>query len=116
MKFEHLRRSADFREVLAKGAVYKSAMFTMRLIPARDQLSIKVGVSVSKKVLPKATKRNYIKRLIYAFFSLNEKKLLKEAKIVVSLKKSCTVNQRKYIAAKTRQELLDLCTRAAILT
>ncbi|HPS20568.1 MAG TPA: ribonuclease P protein component [Candidatus Omnitrophota bacterium] len=75
MKIVHLKKKKDFSDILAKGIVIRG-----RIIKAytafRDDSQVLIGVTITKRAVPKATKRNYIKRVIYGKFA-REKKVFK---------------------------------------
>jgi ribonuclease P protein component len=60
-KEKRLRDTRDFKRVYQKGSFFGSSLFTMSALPNRRDIS-RIGVVISKKVEPKATKRNLLKR------------------------------------------------------
>ncbi|MDE6075360.1 MAG: ribonuclease P protein component [Clostridia bacterium] len=85
MKYQRLKKNADFQKLFKKGKRVFSRTLTVIYSPARQKTVM--GIALSKKH-GKAVKRNRIKRLIRAAFSNNFEKLNGVYSIVV-LPKIC---------------------------
>ncbi len=85
MKYQRLKKNADFQKLFKKGKRVFSRTLTVIYTPAREKTVM--GIALSKKH-GKAVKRNRIKRLIRAAFSNNFQKLNGTYSLVV-LPKIC---------------------------
>lgn len=85
MKYQRLKKNADFQKLFKKGKRVFSRTLTVIYSPAKQKTVM--GIAISKKH-GKAVKRNRIKRLIRAAFSNNFEKLNGVYSIVV-LPKIC---------------------------
>ncbi|MDE5789270.1 MAG: ribonuclease P protein component [Clostridia bacterium] len=72
MKYQRLKKNADFQKLFKKGKRVFSRTLTVIYSPAKEKTVM--GIALSKKH-GKAVKRNRIKRLIRAAFSNNFEKL-----------------------------------------
>ena len=61
-----IKKSLEYKLVLANGKRINSSNFNLQYLPSEDK-SIRIGITASKK-LGNAVKRNYIKRRIRALF------------------------------------------------
>lgn len=58
---KRLRDTRDFKRVYQKGSFFGSSLFSLNFLPNRRPVS-RLGMVISKKVEPKAVKRNRLKR------------------------------------------------------
>lgn len=111
MKIKHLKSSKEFADVLAAGTRIRGKTLTLycRQSPEKEP---KVGLIISKKTAPLATKRNYIRRLIYS--DLRERKNTMNAgqEIVVRLVKEVGSLTKETISREIRQDLDTLLKKA----
>jgi ribonuclease P protein component len=84
-KEKRLRDTRDFKRVYQKGSFFGSQIFTMSALPNKRAIS-RVGVVISKKVEPKAVKRNLLKRRFREAIGALYEKLPAGYDVVVSIK------------------------------
>lgn len=60
-KEKRLRNTRDFKRVYQKGSFFSVELFSINFMPNR-QGSSRLGIVVTKKVEPKSTRRNQVKR------------------------------------------------------
>ena len=63
----HIRKSAEFRKVLSRGNRARKKDLEIIKMGANGS-NPAVGIIISKKFSPKATQRNYVRRVIYRYF------------------------------------------------
>lgn len=80
-KANRLQTPADFQAVFNQPLRSRSVYFTALALP-RERESARLGVVVAKKVIRKAVRRNWIRRIIRESFRLNQT-LLEHLDIVV---------------------------------
>lgn len=69
MKIKHILRPREFVSVITSGKRLARGKISLFIKQCSASKGISVGVVVSKKNEPLATKRNYIRRTIYSFFT-----------------------------------------------
>lgn len=62
-----IKKNKEFQEVFKKGKSYANRQFVVYVLPKKDQVHFRIGLSVSKKI-GNAVKRNEIKRYIRQSF------------------------------------------------
>lgn len=72
------------------------------------------GLIVSKKEVPLAVNRNYIRRIIYAFLREKEKEAKKGAEIIVKVKRPMPGGKRK-VFLEIRSELEKALAKSGII-
>ncbi|MDE7401476.1 MAG: ribonuclease P protein component [Clostridia bacterium] len=103
MKYQRLKKNADFQKLFKKGKRVFSRTLTVIYTPAKEKTVM--GIALSKKH-GKAVKRNRIKRLIRAAFSNNFEKLNGVYSLVV-LPKIC----EEYDYAEIEKSLINCFRR-----
>lgn len=103
MKYQRLKKNADFQKLFKKGKRVFSRTLTVIYTPAREKTVM--GIALSKKH-GKAVRRNRIKRLIRAAFSNNFEKLNGVYSLVV-LPKIC----EEYDYAEIERSLINCFRR-----
>lgn len=68
MKIKHLSRPEEFREVISRGRRSRTKHIRLYVRDRSAGDGIYVGTIISKRNIPKAVHRNYLKRVIYSFF------------------------------------------------
>lgn len=58
---KRIRDTRDFKRIYQKGSFFGSGLFSVNVLRGRSE-NTRLGIVVSKKVEPKATKRNLLKR------------------------------------------------------
>ncbi len=111
MKIKHVRKSAEFAEILKKGEKIRKGWITafFRICPEISRLS--AGVIVSKKTEPLATGRNYLRRIIYAVCGEKADRFKRKTEIVVRLDGPVKNKSRKEIYGALRNDLTDVLER-----
>ncbi|MDE5766343.1 MAG: ribonuclease P protein component [Clostridia bacterium] len=103
MKYQRLKKNADFQKLFKKGKRVFSRTLTVIYTPAKEKTVM--GIALSKKH-GKAVRRNRIKRLIRAAFSNNFEKLNGVYSLVV-LPKIC----EEYDYAEIEKSLINCFRR-----
>jgi len=57
-----LSQSRDIKRVLQRGLNFQSECFKAKILRSKPNLPVRFAIVVSKKVSPKATTRNYLRR------------------------------------------------------
>jgi len=114
VKIRHLTKTAEFRDILKTGRKIKGEKISVHVKLFSEQGDFSVGIIIPKKVVPLATKRNYIRRIIYGFFLSKEKSVLGKRKIVIRVTNMEKKNKRKETLNGINQELNDLLERIKI--
>lgn len=104
----HILKSLEFASVLKSGRKLKGKTLSAHIKQPTEGNDLAVGCIISKKVAPQAVKRNYIRRLIYAYFRENERFLKEGAEIVIRLEKNISGQKKKAISREIREELKSL--------
>lgn len=108
MKIEHIKKKDDFERILTDGQKVQGEDLSMFFIREKDHAG-KIGVIVSKKNAPKATRRNYIKRVIYNFFTRERENFSQGFSAVARFKGERTISQTKRERSrKIKQDLTKL--------
>ena len=115
MKLTHILKAKEFRDVIGTGERVKGQLVGLYSKGYGPNKKISVGVVISKKVAPRAVTRNYLKRVIYLFFTQKRDKIIAGTRIVVRVIKAVEKQKRKSIAKQIRTEL-EALTRQAKLT
>lgn len=105
MKIKHVRKSAEFAEILRNSGRIKENGLTVFYRRHFSPGSLSVGIIISKKVVPLATDRNYLRRVIYGTcgdiaFGFHEK-----TEIVVRMDSAITARGRKERYKKLKESL-----------
>lgn len=112
MKIRHILKSRDFATVLEKGDRIKGSIFSLYLLEEKTG-SPAVGIIIPKKLARLAVQRNYLKRLIYAFF--REQACFPEKTgpmIVVRLTKDISSTKSRQLSGEFTAELGKLLEKA----
>lgn len=93
-KREMLKKNYEFKYVLTKGKYYAGEYIEVFFI--KNNLNEnRIGIAISTKIA-KATKRNYLKRLIRESYRINEKDLGVGNTIVFLIKKKVNIEDISY--------------------
>ena len=115
MKIKHILKTKEFADILGSGERTRGktlAVYVRREKSAEDSLAI--GVVVSKKFVPKAVTRNYIRRVIYASF--RESGFSPEGGVSIIARAIRTLGRdgKKSLSKEIRAEIKTLTSRAGI--
>ena len=105
MKIRHILKSSDFAEILKSGERFKSKLVSIYLERGTGSKTLNVGIAVPKKCAPKAVTRNYLRRLIYAYFREAGGSWAKGARIVVRISSNVAEIKKKPLSKEIRESL-----------
>ncbi|MFA6636275.1 MAG: ribonuclease P protein component [Candidatus Omnitrophota bacterium] len=102
---KHLRKSAEFADILRNGGKIKEKTITVFYQKTGLPGSLTPGIIVSKRTEPLATRRNYIRRTIYAV--CREAALLfeKNTEVVVRVDGKATCRGRRDLRETLKKDL-----------
>lgn len=115
MKTGKMTRSGRFKEVTIKGKRLRGRLLTVYFLPDDEEQAFYYGITVSKKNARRAIRRNYIKRIIRAFFLKSEERIKISGSIVVRLTRPVHALSKKKIAGTIRKDLETLFRKGGIL-
>lgn len=117
VKIEHLKKSCEFRDILANGIKWQGTLVTLYSKQEKnaEKADIRIGTIITKKLVPKATRRNYIRRLIYSFFAEQKMKINPGFSSVVKFVSSFGTGAKKTLSKEIRRELAMLAEKAGVL-
>ena len=110
VKIRHILGSKEFADVLKNGKKTRGKIIFLYSKECAAEERLSVGVVISKRVVPQAVKRNYLRRLIYAYFRETEKVYKKGKQIVVRVMRNTQNMQRKSLGKAVKEEL-DILTK-----
>ena len=111
MKIKHIQRSADFVSVIKGGRKITEGRISVFSKDSPGPGSLSVGIVISKKTEPLATRRNYMRRLIYAFCGENAVMVKKNVMAVVRVEGTTRGVKKKSLSAEIREALGQLLPR-----
>ncbi len=114
MKLEHILKTRDFSDIIKNGKKYKGKSLCLYIKEHVPIKNIAVGVIISKKTAARAVTRNYLKRVIYAFYTDNSEKINTGVNIVLRVISPVEKRKRKSAARHVRLELGELTKRAKL--
>ncbi|MBD3296147.1 MAG: hypothetical protein GF392_02115, partial [Candidatus Omnitrophica bacterium] len=85
MKIDHILNSEGFSRVFTEGVKISGEISAAYFLRVPGVRRISVGVVVSKKCAPLAVRRNYLKRLIYGYFTERGEDISPEGMLVIRL-------------------------------
>ena len=115
MKIQRIRKTEEFREILSGGGKWRGEAVAVYLIENKGQKGFCVGTAVVKKLAPRATQRNYIKRIIRGFFNDNRHSLGCGLKVVVKLIRGTKKIKKRQLSAIIREDLAKITVKAGII-
>jgi ribonuclease P protein component len=98
---KRIRDTRDFKRIYQKGSFLGSDLFTINILPNRTENS-RLGFVISKKVEPKAVKRNLLKRRFRAVSSNLYGQLPSGYDVVVNIKPKAAVAEISAIEAELK--------------
>ena len=110
----HILKSLEFANIIKSGKKAKGKMLSVYVQQSQKGKDLAVGCVISKRVASLSVKRNYIRRLIYAYFRGNKQLFKQGAEIVVRLERNISGQKKKSILQEVREELSALTGKAGI--
>jgi len=105
VKIAHIRRSADFPEIIRKGGKIKESRLTVFFRRHFSPGGLSVGLVVSKKTEPLATGRNYIRRVVYSICDEIAPRFKTKTDIIVRVEARKPFLGRKKLYDRLRKEI-----------
>jgi ribonuclease P protein component len=115
VKINRIRKTKDFQDVFKNGKKMQGEIFSVHVLK-NTGTGTAAGATVAKKFAPRAVKRNYIRRLIFATFREKSASLRKDALFVVRLTRSVGEIKTKPLSKAVRKDLIELLEKTAGIT
>lgn len=116
MKIAHILSKREFAAVFEGGKKISGKEVALYILRETGREKISVGIVISKKFVPGAVKRNYLRRLIYAYFRENAEKMKKDIKVVVRVTEKIGEKKRALISKAIIGQLDEVAEKAGIVT
>jgi len=110
-KTETLKKNYEFKYVLTKGVFYPGMYINIYILKGNQPVN-RIGIAVQKKIAT-AVKRNKIKRVIRASYTLIEKDINQCCNIVIVCKKNIKIQEATF--ANINKDMLNILKRAGVL-
>lgn len=111
MKIKHILSSKDFVDIIKNGKKVKGGLFCLYSKKDGSFHNLSIGIVISKKFVPKAVTRNYIKRRIYACFRDLDRENGYSGQIVVRVIRNVDGLSKKGLSKAIKQELDGISPR-----
>ncbi len=114
MKIKHIQNSAEFVSVIKSGRKLTRGRIALFFKKSPGAGAPTIGIVISKKTEPRATRRNYMRRIIYSFFRENDVTPGETLTAVVRVEGKARGTKRKVLSAEIREcigELIDKIRR-----
>ncbi len=111
MKIRHIANKKEFSEIFTQGKICRGRKIAVYRLNDDTTQRISIGLVLSKKYLPKAVQRNYVKRVIYAYFRESAAKIPVGEKIIIRVTGKMGTNRTRKEAAKTIIEEIKEITK-----
>jgi ribonuclease P protein component len=111
---KHILKNKDFNVIVKTGEKYKGKILCLYAKDNSENTDLAIGLIISKKKAIRAVTRNYLKRIIYSFFSHEREKIKTGKKIVIRVISTVEKNERRKVARRIRAELDSLLRRAKL--
>jgi ribonuclease P protein component len=85
VKIRHLRTSKEYEELLACCGKFRGKAVIVYHSLSPEETEYRIGTILTKKITPRAVDRNYLKRIIYGYFSKEKENIRKGNKIAIKL-------------------------------
>jgi len=115
VKIAHIRKTAEFREILSGGRKWQERTVALHSREAGDRDKVYIGTIITKKLAPKATQRNYIRRVIYGFFIDNKQMLTGGTKNIVRLRRDIRDVKKRTLSKGIREEVQKMARKAGVM-
>jgi ribonuclease P protein component len=113
VKIKHIKRSADFVSVIKSGKRLTKGRISLSFTKSPGPGGLAVGIVISKKTEPLATRRNYMRRLVYSFCSEKADMIKNGVMAVVRVDKSTRGIKKKSLSAEIKEALGQLLLEVA---
>lgn len=114
MKIKHILKATEFANILKTGDKIRGKVICLHLLKVPDEGIAYVGVVIPKRYVPKAVARNYLKRVIYAYFRSMKGDAARKVKAVVRVTASLKEIRKKTISREVRAEIAGMLRRGGI--
>ena len=111
---DRIRKTRDFKDVFKNGEKIKGKMFSLYVLKNAGTGPAATGITVAKKYIPKAVKRNYIRRVANSFFRENINTSQKGLKIVARMIRDVEGVGKRTLSLTLRKDLYGLLEKAGI--
>jgi ribonuclease P protein component len=112
VKVKHLRKSAEFADVLKNCGKVKEKRLTVFFRKSKSPGSLSVGIIISKKTEPLATGRNYMRRIIYAICGEMAERFRNKTEVIVRVEGKTSGIGRKELYSGLRRDLENALEKA----
>ena len=113
MEIKHILKTKDFAETLKEGKRVKGTTFSLYHLKENTKVTtLSVGLIISKKMVPLAVRRNYIRRVLYSYVEDAGKSLGINGKIVLRMISRTDDKKSKTLSKSIREEVSLLLSGA----
>ncbi|MEA3488737.1 MAG: ribonuclease P protein component [Candidatus Omnitrophota bacterium] len=105
MRIRHILKSRDFTEIIESGRKVRGRTIAAHFKKDKDSKELTIGIIASKRFIPTAVKRNYIRRLIYAYFREYGDSLAPGVRAVIRVARNVGGIRKNQLAREIREEL-----------
>ena len=115
MKIKHILKTKEFADILSGGEKIRGKTLAMYVRREKNTSGpLAVGIVVSKKLVPRAVTRNYIRRVMYASFRESGFSRKHETSVVVRVTRAVDRVGKRSLSREIRAEIGTLATKAGI--
>ncbi len=114
MKIKHILKSKEFGEILKNGSKTHGKKISLYVKKEDDGEDISVGIVISRRFVRRAVTRNYLRRLIYAYFRNHEDSLKSGIRVIVRVNGKLEGLGKKSLSGEIRKTLEELVIRKGI--
>jgi ribonuclease P protein component len=114
VKIKHILKATEFADILKTGDKIRGKVICLHLLRAPDEGIAYVGVVIPKKYVPKAVERNYLKRVIYAYFRSMRGDGIRKVKAVVRVTAGIKQRGKKTTSKEIRAEIESLLRKGGV--
>ena len=111
MKIKHIQNSAEFVSVIKGGRKLTTGRIALFFKKSPVPGAPAIGIVISKKTEPRATRRNYMRRIIYSFFRDSAGTLEETITAVVRVEGNVRGTKRKTLSSEIRGSLGELLVK-----
>ncbi|MGB2630375.1 MAG: ribonuclease P protein component [Candidatus Omnitrophota bacterium] len=115
MIVDRIRKTKDFQDVFRNGRKIQGKIFSLYVVRDAEGSPTTAGITVAKKHVAKAVKRNYIRRVVNASFRENAPALRSGCKVVVKMTRGVDDIGKRRLSRELRKDLDGLFAKAGIV-